>query len=141
MSKIREPVSELLFPPFVLLLKIVDMLIEESNKENANFATLEELKEAVKEVVIEYCREAWSEGRMPLYTFKFQWESPELERDLSVLFDGDFISSASKITLTERGKCFLERYKDIVYLDQYEERIKKAIDQVISKINKEKRES
>jgi hypothetical protein len=128
MSKRGEATDELLFPPFVVLLKITSMLIEKGNVENISFTT-DELKEAVKKVVIEYCRGAWSEGRMPLYTFKSRWESPELERDIQILFN-DFILPPSKIDLTERGKYFLKHYEDRRILSQYEEKLKKAINKV-----------
>jgi hypothetical protein len=84
-EKIKESSEELLFPPFILLLKTADMLIEKSNRENV-YLTTDELRETIKEVVVEYCCQAWNECRMPMYVFKYRWYSPELERDLEILF-------------------------------------------------------
>jgi hypothetical protein len=142
MSNIREGSKvELLFPPYILLLKIGEMLLENSNegKGDLSFTTSsEKFKEAIKKVAIEYCREAWKEGRMPLYTFKFQGESPDLERDLELLFNGDFIlDDSNKITMNKRRKYYLGSYNDILHLVQYEEKIKRAIDNAI--FNKQNR--
>jgi hypothetical protein len=129
MLEARETIKELVFPRFILLLKIAEMLIEKSNAEGVSF-TEEEFKEAIKNVVIEYCCEAWDEGRMPLYIFKSQWKSPDLERDLQILFR-HFVTCSSAVTLTERGIRFLENYNDTEVLSYYYEKLEKIVDKII----------
>jgi thioredoxin-like negative regulator of GroEL len=126
----EEWVGDLLFPPYILLLKFADILAKESENKRVRFASYEEFKEAVKKAVIEYCREAYEVGGLPIYTFKYAWESPELDSDLKTLPED------LKIAPTERARTLMNGYRKI--LDSYDERIRRAVNKVLSKAGREK---
>jgi thioredoxin-like negative regulator of GroEL len=126
----EEWVGDLLFPPYILLLRFADILAKESENKRVRFASYEEFKEAVKKAVIEYCREAYEVGGLPIYTFKYAWESPELDSDLETLPED------LKIAPTERARTLMNGYRKI--LDSYDERIRRAVNKVLSKAGREK---
>lgn len=126
----EEWVGDLLFPPYILLLRFADILAKESENKRVRFASYEEFKEAVKKAVIEYCREAYEVGGLPIYTFKYTWESPELDSDLKTLPED------LKIAPTERARTLMNGYRKI--LDSYDERIRRAVNKVLSKAGRKK---
>jgi len=126
----EEWVDDLLFPQYILLLKFADILAKESENMRVRFASFEEFKEAVKKAVIEYCHEAYEVGGLPIYTFKYVGESPELDSDLEVLLEDLTIAP------TERARAYIDGYREI--LDRYDERIRRAVNKALSKVGRKK---
>lgn len=126
--------QELLIPSILSLLKIANTFIERLNQ--GEEISKEKIEENIRNVVVEYSKQAWKDRRTPLYSFDSKWQSPELEHDLDVLFKRQWLTT-SKPKLAEGAVNLLDRYEQMdVFSDYFKSNIEKRVSIAVEQLRK-----
>lgn len=127
--------QELIIPSILPLLKITNTFIERLNQ--GEEISKEKIEENIRKVVIEYSKQAWKDGKTPLYPFDSKGQSAELEHDLDVVFKRPWLTT-SKPKLAEGAADLLDRYEKMdVFSDYFKKNIEKRVGSAVEQLRKE----
>lgn len=129
--------EHLVYPSVIALLKITTLFAKRIRGTGFEVQSHEELKERLRRIVREYCRNAWNDERLPLYLFDSNWNSPQLEHDLDSILKEQLIT-LSELKISEMTMKFLENYEKMgIFSDYLIENIEKIMDKILEEMMKE----